>query len=95
VAKGATESRDKVKTEAKFIRRRIAVGLIALALIAWAFDATTPEQCKVPIEQMNSLMVVGIRAQGQLHRVINKKNEKIRFLEGEISRLRRSKVESR
>ncbi len=41
------------------------------------------------------VMVVGIRAQGQLHRVINKKNEKIRFLEGEISRLRRSKVESR
>jgi hypothetical protein len=41
------------------------------------------------------VMVVGIRAQGQLHRVINKKNEKIRFLEGEISRLRREKVESR
>ena len=41
------------------------------------------------------VMVVGIRAQGQLHRVINKKNEKIRFLEGEISKLRRDKVESR
>ena len=41
------------------------------------------------------VMVVGIRAQGQLHRVINKKNEKIRFLEGEVSRLRRDKVESR
>jgi hypothetical protein len=41
------------------------------------------------------VMVVGIRAQGQLHRVINKKNEKIRFLEGEVSRLRREKVESR
>lgn len=40
------------------------------------------------------VMVVGIRAQGQLHRVINKKNEKIRFLEGEVSRLRRDKVES-
>jgi hypothetical protein len=40
------------------------------------------------------VMVVGIRAQGQLHRVLNKKNEKIRFLEGEISRLRREKVES-
>ena len=43
-----------MKTEAKFIRRRIAVGLIALGLIGWAFDATTPEQCKVPVEQMNS-----------------------------------------
>jgi hypothetical protein len=41
------------------------------------------------------VMVVGIRAQGQLHREINKKNEKIRFLEGEVSRLRRDKVESR
>ncbi len=41
------------------------------------------------------VMVVSIRAQGQLHRVINKKNEKIRFLEGEVSRLRREKVESR
>jgi hypothetical protein len=42
-----------MKTEAKFIRRRIAVALIALALIGWAFDATTPEQCKVPVEQMS------------------------------------------
>ena len=42
-----------MKTEAKFIRRRIAVGLIFLAFIAWAFDATTPQECKVPTEQMN------------------------------------------
>ena len=41
------------------------------------------------------VMLVGIRAQGQLHRVINLKNEKIRFLEGEVSKLRREKVESR
>ena len=41
------------------------------------------------------VMVVGIRVQGQLHRVINQKNDKIRFLEGEISKLRRDKVESR
>jgi hypothetical protein len=41
------------------------------------------------------VMVVGIRAQGQLHRAINLKNEKIRFLEGEVSKLRREKVESR
>lgn len=43
-----------MKTEAKFIRRRIAVGVVALALIGWAFEATTPEMCKVPLEQMNS-----------------------------------------
>jgi hypothetical protein len=53
MAKGAKESREKMKTQAKFIRRRIAVGVIALALIGWAFDATTPEQCKVPVEQMS------------------------------------------
>lgn len=53
MAKGAKESREKMKTQAKFIRRRIAVGVIALALIAWAFDATTPQMCKVPTEQMN------------------------------------------
>ena len=53
VAKGATESRDKVKTEAKFIRRRIAVGVVLLGLFAWANNATTPDECKVPTEQMN------------------------------------------
>ena len=42
-----------MKTEAKFIRRRIAVAVILLALFAWAMDATTPEMCKVPTEQMN------------------------------------------
>ena len=38
------------------------------------------------------VMVVGIRAQGQLHRVINQKNEKIRFLEAEISRQKRKQL---
>jgi ABC-type long-subunit fatty acid transport system fused permease/ATPase subunit len=35
------------------------------------------------------VMVVGIRAQGQLHRVINQKNEKIRFLQAELSKEKR------
>ena len=35
------------------------------------------------------VMVVGIRAQGQLHRVINQKNEKIRFLQAELLREKR------
>ena len=47
----------KMKTEAKFIRRRIAVAVIFFALVGWAFDATTPEQCKVPTEQMNQYCV--------------------------------------
>jgi hypothetical protein len=53
VAKGVTGSRDKVKTQAKFIRRRVAVGVVFIALALWALDATTPEMCKVPTEQMN------------------------------------------
>lgn len=35
------------------------------------------------------VMVVGIRAQGQLHRVINQKNEKIRHLQAELSKEKR------
>lgn len=35
------------------------------------------------------VMVVGIRAQGQLHRVINQKNEKIRYLQAELSKEKR------
>ena len=42
-----------MKTQRKFIRRRIAVGIVALVFIAWVNDATTPEMCKVPTEQMS------------------------------------------
>lgn len=38
------------------------------------------------------VMVVGIRAQSQLHRELNRKNQKIRFLEGEISRDKRKEL---
>jgi hypothetical protein len=34
-------------------RGKIVLTLIVLAVIWWAFDATTPEQCKVPLEQMS------------------------------------------
>jgi hypothetical protein len=37
------------------------------------------------------VMIVGIRAQGQLHRVINQKNEKIRYLQAELSKEKRVK----
>lgn len=46
-----------MKTEAKYIRRRIVVGLIALALFGWALDATTPEDCKVSTEQMSQFCI--------------------------------------
>jgi hypothetical protein len=35
------------------------------------------------------VMVVGIRAQGQLHRVVNEKNRKIKVLEATIEKERR------
>jgi len=47
----------KMKTEAKFIRRRIAVAVIFFAMFGWALDATTPEMCKVPVEQMNQYCI--------------------------------------
>jgi len=37
------------------------------------------------------VMIVGIRAQGQLHRVINQKNEKIRYLQAELLKEKRVK----
>lgn len=42
-----------IRTEAKYKRRRLAVVIIFIAFILWALDATTPEMCKVPTEQMN------------------------------------------
>lgn len=31
----------------------IVLGIIFIAFIVWAFDATTPEECKVPVSQMS------------------------------------------
>jgi hypothetical protein len=42
-----------MKTKAKYIRRRIAVALVLFGIFAWANNATTPAECKVPTEQMN------------------------------------------
>jgi hypothetical protein len=42
-----------MKTKAKYIRRRVVVALVLVGLIVWANNATTPEMCKVPTEQMN------------------------------------------
>ena len=46
-----------MRMERKYvIRRRVAAAIAAaliLALYAWLMDITTPEQCKVPIEQMS------------------------------------------
>ena len=42
-----------MKTKAKYIRRRVVVALVLVGLIVWANNATTPDMCKVPTEQMN------------------------------------------
>jgi hypothetical protein len=42
-----------MKTKAKYIRRRVAVALVLIVLVAWANNATTPAECKVSTEQMN------------------------------------------
>ena len=34
-------------------RGKIVLTVIVLAVIWWAFDATTPDECKVEIEQMS------------------------------------------
>lgn len=34
-------------------RGKIVLAIVVIALAWWAFDATTPEQCKVEIEQMS------------------------------------------
>lgn len=40
--------------EMKYRRRRWVTALVFLGLMGWAFDATTPDECKVPTEQMSS-----------------------------------------
>jgi hypothetical protein len=42
-----------MKTKAKYIRRRVVVALAVVGLIVWATNATPPDMCKVPTEQMN------------------------------------------
>jgi hypothetical protein len=35
-------------------RGKIVLAIIVIALAWWAFDVTTPNECKVPIEQMSA-----------------------------------------
>ena len=34
-------------------RGKIVLAIVVMAIVWWLFDVTTPEQCKVPVEQMN------------------------------------------
>ena len=54
----ATTERHIGKTKVRLTRRgrivrNIAVTILALLALHWIDDATTPEQCKVPVEQMS------------------------------------------
>jgi hypothetical protein len=43
-----------MKTKPKYIIRRIVVVAIFLLIIGWAFNATTPDECKVSVEEMSN-----------------------------------------
>jgi hypothetical protein len=43
-----------MKTKPKYIIRRIVVIAIFLLIIGWAFNATTPDECKVSVEEMSN-----------------------------------------
>ena len=38
----------------KYRVRRWAVVILLLLAFAWAMDATTPDSCKVPVEEMST-----------------------------------------
>ena len=78
-------SRDKTDRPKQLYRKGVKMTLLGTDILAII----------IALAGACFVMVVGIRVQGKLHRVINQKNDKIRFLEGEISKLRRDKVESR
>jgi len=40
--------------QTKYRIRRLVVIAIFLCLIGWAFNATTPDECKVPVEEMSN-----------------------------------------
>ena len=38
-------------------RGKIVLAIVVVAIFWWLFDVTTPEQCKVPIEQMSQFCI--------------------------------------
>ena len=44
----------QVMAKTRLTRRgKIVLAIVVMAIVWWLFDVTTPEQCKVPVEQMN------------------------------------------
>lgn len=47
-----------MEKKAKLTRRgKIVLAIIVLGIVWFLFDVTTPEQCKVPVEQMNQFCI--------------------------------------
>jgi len=45
-------------TKTRLTRRgKIVVGIIALSIFWWLNDVTTPDECKVPVEQMSQFCI--------------------------------------
>ena len=38
-------------------RGKIVLAIVVIAIVWWLFDVTTPEQCKVPVDQMSQFCV--------------------------------------
>jgi len=38
-------------------RGKVVISLVVIALSLWALGATTPDECKVPIEKMSSFCI--------------------------------------
>jgi hypothetical protein len=53
-----TLERRQAMVKSKLTRRgKIVLTIVLLAIVWWLFDVTTPEQCKVPVEQMNQFCI--------------------------------------
>jgi hypothetical protein len=38
-------------------RGKIVLTIVVIAIVWWLFDVTTPDQCKVPIDQMSQFCI--------------------------------------
>lgn len=39
------------------IVKRLVIAIVILLVVAWLFDVTTPQECKVPTEQMSQFCI--------------------------------------
>jgi hypothetical protein len=51
------ESRQAMVKNRLTRRGKIVLTIVLIAIAWWLLDVTTPEQCKVPVEQMNQFCI--------------------------------------